>query len=173
VNVLGIPAQPDPGVVPEDGGDRGRQRVGHDVGGGRFRRQRPGSNLGRLRRRRAERPDVLGSRLRQARPGGAQAPEQRVQDVVGALVELHLDLPEARRDPAPVQHRDLVVDHLGQPPAAAVEERDTPPPGRKPGDGHEGRATNVRPEEVGDLRGRRPGRALEAELRAGQHRSLP
>ncbi len=139
MNAFGISAQPHQRVVAQDRGDCFGEHAPDDVARGRVRGNRKWGDLRGLHGARANGPDVLGSRVRSSRSGGAQAFDEGRHDgfvAIGAR-DLDLDLAKSRRDAAAVTHRDFVVDDLGDPAAVGADQTDAPALRRQSGDRHQ------------------------------------
>ena len=139
MDVLGVVADADACVVAEDADDRGGDGRAHHVGGGGVVGKILGDELGGLPGPRPERPHDLGDRLDLAGSGGPEGLHHGGHQLgVGTLVDLHLELAEPAGQVPTLEHRDLVVDHLGQALALCVEQLDPAPAGAEPGGRHEG-----------------------------------
>jgi hypothetical protein len=88
-------------------------------------------------------------------------------------VQLDLDLPELPRRTPAVEHRDSVVDNLGQELAGAVADLDRPPDGSQTGHRLDDSGPGGGEYQVGGGVGDLVGRAVDADLAPGQARPPP
>ena len=141
MDALGVGVQSDHDVVAKEVDDRRGERSAEDLAHGRRRRRAaPTSTSGGKRGERAHGAFVLRGRVGRAGAGRTKTLEHLVEQPVGRVVgDLHLELAEPSRDPAPRQHRHLVVDHLGQQPVVQIEQLDQPPDRSQPDHGPERR----------------------------------
>ena len=155
MDAFGVGVQSDHDVVPQEVDDRRGERPAQDLAHGRRRGERHRLDLGRQGGERPHGSLVLGSRVGCAGAGRTETLEHLVEQPVGRVVgDLHLELAEPSRDPAPRQHRHLVVDHLGEQPVLEIQQLDQPPDRSQPDHGPEGRRPDVRADQIDRLVGR-------------------
>jgi hypothetical protein len=169
VQVLGVAVEPHPGVVPDQPHDRAGDRPANGVGGRCARRELGDGHLGRPRRTRSERADHRRRDLRGRGSRQEQPPRDRVEKTRGRPVGgHHLELAEPHRDPPAVEHRDLVVEDLGEHPGIRVAQLDPAPQRLQPRLPPENGGPDESADDVDGLVRWAALGARERELRGGQ-----
>ena len=126
--------------------------------------------IGRIERAGAEGPHDLGHEVGAPGARGLQPVLQRVDDRGGCgFGELHLELAEARGEAGAVEHRDLVVDDLGELLAAGIADDGLVAHRVELADLRERLAPDERVDEIDGGHRRLPGVAVDQELEAGEH----
>ncbi len=159
-------AHPHAGIVADQpGGRAGHGRPQHLERGRREVELRRRHEIGGIERSGAEGAHDLRDRLGFARAGGLEAVGDVRDELVRRLLgELDLQLAEARRETRAVEHRDLVVDQLGDLRAVGVAQHDPVAHGVESGDERDRLSASERAHEVERAVGRIAGIATEVDL---------